>query len=765
MARLNERSVLATTALRKSGLPSVSRSLQVLALVVLVLIVGATAQQLLQIRAAILAETERQMARLDMVFAEQTGRAVETIDFIVNTTIALVEQQRANPPVDDALILRQMNRSIQGVRQVSALAITDAAGHVRYAAPATVPADLPPTGRALLDKLAHNSETGLVISEPFRETDGAWNALLIRPMREPGGKLIGAGVAWINLAYFEDFYKAVELTENGAIILHLRNGVVLARYPHAERAIGTSFADLPPFKDILSHAMFGTVLMDSPIDGSIRVLSIRALRAFPLAVQVSVDESKVLTGWRRQAWIFTMLALVASGVIVTQLLLLAQRSRDVEVLAGEFRTAKETAEQANAALRDQMAERERAEAALRQAQRIEAVGQLTGGVAHDFNNLLTVLLGNIELIEAAGTTDSRLTTRVAAMRGAAERGARLTAQLLAFARQQPLVPRPVDLNAVVTGMEGLMQSALGRTVRIAKRLDPALWPALVDPTQIELVILNLASNARDAMPGGGELAIETRNVTLPPPHADGLAPHADGLAAPRADGLAAPGADALPAGDYVTIRVSDTGVGMTPEVLAKAFEPFFTTKQVGAGSGLGLSQVFGTARQSGGDVTIASEPGRGTAVTLYLPRAPAAVLPAPLPAASRSSQPAERRLLLLVDDDDAVRATTADMLRQMGFGVIESDGGRAALERLRQEPGIAVLLTDVVMPDMNGPVLAAAAAALRPGLPVVFLSGYSDLAGVTGGAPLGRLVSKPYRPAELMEQIGAALSEMPAEAG
>jgi CheY-like chemotaxis protein len=329
------------------------------------------------------------------------------------------------------------------------------------------------------------------------------------------------------------------------------------------------------------------------------------------------------------------------------------------------------------------------------------------------------------------------------MRGAAERGARLTAQLLAFARQQPLVPRPVDVNAVVTGMEGLMQSALGRTVRIAKRLDAALWPALVDPTQIELVILNLAINARDAMPGGGELTIATRNVTLPPPHS----------------------ADALPAGDYVTIRVSDSGVGMTPEVLAKAFEPFFTTKQVGAGSGLGLSQVFGTARQSGGDVTIASEPGRGTAVTLFLPRAPA---PAPSVAAAappRASQPAERRLVLLVDDDDAVRATTADMLRQLGFAVIEADGGRAALEQLRHEPEIAVLLTDVVMPDMNGPALAAAAAALRPGLPVVFLSGYSDLAGITGGAALGRLVSKPYRPAELSEQIEAALSQIPAEAG
>ncbi len=384
---------MSTTAPRKSGLPTVSRSLQVLALFVLLLIVVATAQQLLQIRTAILDETERQMARLDMVFAEQTGRAIETIDFIVSNAIDTVEHQRANPPVDDALILRQMRRSIEGVRQCNGIAITDAAGHVQYSVPDTVGGELPETGKALLNGFAHDKESGLVISEPFKGPGGSWSALLVRPIRGADGTLMGAGIAWINLAYFEDFYRAVELTENGAIILHRRDGVVLARYPHAEKAIGTSFADLPPFKEILSHAQAGVTLMESPLDGSIRVLAIRALRAFPLAVQVSVDESRVLDGWRRQAWTFAMLALVASVVIVTQLLLLARRSREVEVLAGEFRAAKDVAEQANVALREQMAERERAEAALRQAQRIEAVGQLTSiwskGLAASINAIST----------------------------------------------------------------------------------------------------------------------------------------------------------------------------------------------------------------------------------------------------------------------------------------------------------------------------------------------------------------------------------------
>jgi CheY-like chemotaxis protein len=279
-------------------------------------------------------------------------------------------------------------------------------------------------------------------------------------------------------------------------------------------------------------------------------------------------------------------------------------------------------------------------------------------------------------------------------------------------------------------------------VRVRNRLESGLWPALVDPTQVELVILNLAINARDAMPGGGELIIETRNVRLPP----------------------SPQADALPAGDYVEIRVSDTGVGMTADVQAKAFEPFFTTKQVGSGSGLGLSQVFGTARQSGGDVSIESRPGQGSTVILHLPRAPAPMVDAPAAPSPASRAKAEPRLVLLVDDEAAVRETTAELLRTLGYAVIEAGGGPAALECLRMDKNIALLLTDVVMPDMNGPALAEAARALRPGLPVVFISGYADFAGVADGAALGPMVRKPYRPSELTDQMAAALSAVPAEA-
>ncbi|MBS0562283.1 MAG: hypothetical protein JSR21_19725, partial [Proteobacteria bacterium] len=468
---------------RRRALPTVSRSLQILALVVLVLILGATAQQLLQIRSAILAQTEQQMARLDMVFAEQTGRAVETVDFVLRS-IAALSAAKHHAPTHEELVEGHVVDQAQGVRQLSRIAVVDAAGQILISEPPTKETDLPPAGRALLEKIAHSDAPGPFISEPVKSADGAWHTLMVRPIREHGRGLSGAVVAWINLAYFEDFYRSVELDDNGAIILHRRDGTVLARFPHAEKAIGTSFADLPPFKDILSHEMAGTVVMDSPLDGSVRVLAIRALKAFPLAVQVSVDESQVLARWRGQAWTFTALALVASGIIVSQLLMLARRSREAERLAGEFRAASESAQTANVALREQMAERERAEAALSQAQRIEAVGQLTGGVAHDFNNLLTVILGNIDLLEASAQkgVGGRMAERLVAMRGAAERGARLTGQLLAFARRQPLVARAVDLNALIRGMEGLLRSAIGGHIALHLDLAPGLWPALVDPT-------------------------------------------------------------------------------------------------------------------------------------------------------------------------------------------------------------------------------------------------------------------------------------------
>ena len=724
------------TAFRRIGIPSVSRSLHVLAAVAVAAILGVTAHQLLSVRRAIIADTERQMTRLDMVFAEQTGRAVETVDFILKNAIETLQTLRSRPPVDKAAFDALLRQRSARVQQVSEIVITDAKGAILYSSRPGPPAAPPPV-RALITERGNRGDSGVVFSQPLLGADGKWTSLMLRPIFAHDGTFEGAAIAYLNLRYFEDFYRAVELSENGAILLHLRDGTVLARYPHKDAVVGTSYAELPPFKDILAYGLAGTVVMDSPIDGQRRVLAIRALKAFPLAVNVSVAQGRVLEAWRRQTWTFSLVAAGASVAIVLLLLLVAQRSRQVEALLAEYRGAKEAAEEANRQLIEQMAERERAEAALRQAQRIEAVGQLTGGVAHDFNNLLTVLIGNIGLMQDSGQLDPALAERLRAMRAAADRGAVLTGHLLAFARRQPLSPRAVDLNAVIAGMRDLLQSALGQQVHMDMRLAPGLWPALVDPTQIELVILNLAINARDAMPNGGTVTIETANRRYAPP------------ARPESP----------PAGDYVALTVRDVGTGMTPEVLARAFEPFFTTKGPGAGSGLGLSQVFGTARQSGGDVQIDSTPGRGAAVTVFLPRAAApAEGISPRLVEPVQPRPATSAVVLVVDDDAAVRTTTADVLEALGYSVVQAANGAAALEVLSGGSEIDVVLTDVIMTGMSGPELARRAAALFPQLPIVFISGYADPAGIAGVQDRHRLIKKPFRPADLRAVIEAALA-------
>jgi len=399
--------------------------------------------------------------------------------------------------------------------------------------------------------------------------------------------------------------------------------------------------------------------------------------------------------------------------------------------------AERTAELAatNRELSAQIEERERVEDTLRRMQRLEAIGQLTSGVAHDFNNLLTVVLGNVDMVELAASKlggDDRMLQRLARMRTAAERGAALTAQLLAFSRRQRLESRATNLNETVEGMRDLLQSSMGGSISIDIRLQRNLWPALVDPTQIELIILNLAINARDAMEVGGSLVVQTANVML----GDPVQPEEPG------------------AGDYVMVAVTDDGTGMTPEVQAKAFEPFFTTKQVGKGSGLGLPQVFGFARQSGGGVRIETELGIGTTVRVYLPRSREAAEHAePRPTAADTvdhSYTAGRRILL-VDDDVPVRDVSASMLRELGCTVDEAGSGGAALEQLDGADSYDLLVVDFAMPGMNGAELAAAAAKRWPGLPVLYVTGFADLSAIASVSE-ENIVQKPYRGDELQRK-------------
>ncbi len=406
----------------------------------------------------------------------------------------------------------------------------------------------------------------------------------------------------------------------------------------------------------------------------------------------------------------------------------------------ELRVQERTAElgAANRQLIDQIRERESVEKTLRQMQRLEAVGQLTSGVAHDFNNLLTVVLGNIGFLEkglALAGIDRKLLQRLGYMRSAAERGAKLTDQLLTFSRRQRLEPKPLDLNETVVGMRDLLQSTMGGTTQIETRLHRSLWPAMVDPTQLELAVLNLAINARDAMQVGGSLKVETANAVLAAP----LCP------------------EEPPAGEYVTVVVSDTGTGMTEDVRAKVFEPFFTTKEIGKGSGLGLSQVLGFAKQSGGGVRIESRLGKGTSVQIYLPRAASEAVKARPPAAHIAAAVGLRgATILLVDDDNEVREVTRAMLHEFGHRVLEAGSGGAALDILQREPGIDLLIVDFAMPGMNGAEVARLAHARMPNLPVLFVTGFADR-GALSGVDDACIVGKPFLHEELADKLRGVL--------
>ncbi len=429
-----------------------------------------------------------------------------------------------------------------------------------------------------------------------------------------------------------------------------------------------------------------------------------------------------------------------AGAIVAAMMLIAV----LALLVG--RAAREYSSQLtlqNLALEREIAQRETAESQLRQAQKMEALGQLTGGIAHDFNNMLAIIVGNLDiLIRRLGAEDGRLRAMAENALSGANRAAALTQRLLAFSRLQPLDPKPTDVNACVTGMSEILRRSLGETVVIETVLGGGLWRAFVDAPQLESAILNLAVNARDAMPGGGKLTLETANAALDQAYADA-------------------NLEVTP-GQYVQVSVTDTGTGMAQSVIDKAFDPFFTTKAVGEGTGLGLSQVHGFLKQSRGHIKIYSEVGVGTTVKLYLPRDAGgqAAEPAAQPAAGRDIK--GRFTVLVVEDDAGVRTVAVGAARELGFTVVEADSAAAALERLAETPDIALMLTDVIMPVMDGRRLVDAALAVRPDLKVLYMTGYTRNAIVHNGVlDAGtRLITKPFTVEQLDRELRLALGDL-----
>jgi len=432
-------------------------------------------------------------------------------------------------------------------------------------------------------------------------------------------------------------------------------------------------------------------------------------------------------------------AVAAAGILISLLLAFLMHQQVRAASRTERKVEARTAElrEANRRLVDEARAREAAEAKIAHMQKLEAIGQLTGGIAHDFNNMLTVIIGNLDGAQRRPDDLDRVGRAIRHAREAAERAAELTRRLLAFGRQQSLSPRDIRPNELIEEMRELLERSLGGSIRLEVRLAPRAWRAFADPAQLENAILNLAINARDAMPGGGTLVIETGNSRL-------------------GEDDAREGEQFEP-GEYVQITVRDNGSGMSPEVLERALEPFFTTKEVGKGSGLGLSQVFGFVRQSGGHLALDSVTGEGTSASIYLPRhkgRSTTVRSGGSRAGEKMPAGKPNEVVLVVEDDERVRDISFSTLSELGYTVLQAEGGETALSILRSRDDVRLLFTDVVMPGIGGRELADEARRLFPDLKILFTSGYTrDQKVHTGGDNGLAMIEKPFAAAALARKI------------
>jgi signal transduction histidine kinase/CheY-like chemotaxis protein len=578
-----------------------------------------------------------------------------------------------------------------------------------------------PSGRALVSSKIHPPpETGFsdrdFISAHARADIGTYYGQVYEPSfgGEPyftvserltrDGQFVGIVAISVLPSSFFKFYSTLAYTQGLQYALVRGDGVFLARYPAVPPGGPDRLDENTGFRrTVAAHPEGGFYASTSPVDNVARQYAIRRLGATPLYLTAGFEATTL-----RNEWIANMAAHLIFGVPATLLLFLTL-----------FMVLRRTQR-----LYAEIDRRAAAEDSLRQSQRLDAVGHLTGGIAHDFNNLLTIILGNLEgLQRQLAGADVKIFRRLENAIFGAERAATLTKRLLAFSRQQPLSPTVVDINQLLTGVSDFLRRALGEEIALEVVGSAGVWPVEVDAAELESALVNLAVNARDAMPNGGKLTIEAANSYLD-------------------DAYCASHADVRP-GQYVMISVTDDGAGMAGEVIERAFEPFYTTKPAGQGTGLGLSQVYGFVKQSGGHVKIYSEPGEGTTVKIYLRRFYGE-------AAAKNgvrSEPGRGRgeRILVVEDDADVRAYVVDTLGALGYQVSEAENGDAALRRMADHDRIDLLLTDVVMPGINGRELADQLKARHGALKVLFMTGYSRNAIVHQGRldPGVELIQKP----------------------
>jgi signal transduction histidine kinase len=679
-------------------------------------ILGAALGVTLELRYRDIADAKRDLTSLDLLLVEETSRSLQSVDLVLRS---VQTKLLADGVIDAETYARQeaghemeafLQGRIAGLPQLAGLTLVAADGRlISFSRDAPVP-EINVANPDFFQALREQPADRPFVSDPVeKRASGTWTVHLGRRVTTQNGTFVGFVLGAVNVSYFENLYRSLRLGEGGGVSLWRRDGILLARYPRIE-GIGQHFA-IKSFDGMLDRADFGTYETERSLDGPARLVATAASKDFPIVINVTRTFDQILADWRKAALtIFGIatIAAVAAGFAIWTLLRQLTAYEELAVAIGEREKAIE--------------ERGKIEAQLRQAQKLEAVGQLTGGIAHDFNNLLTVILGGLETIRRRlpALPQSADTARIARAADMAvqsvESAATLTNRLLAFSRSQPLDPRIIAPDELLESMTELLRRTLGEKIDLQTRFPAGVWHIRADPNQLENAILNLAVNSRDAMPEGGRLTIETRNVVLDESFLRTL---------PEAG---SPGA-------YVLIGITDTGTGMDEATLERAFEPFYTTKEVGKGTGLGLSQVYGFVRQSNGVVKIYSEVSGGTSVKIYLPRHEERVGGAAAAGATPDHHaPRGAETILVVEDHEDLRQFGVQVLQDLGYNVISAPDGPSAIKLIEMAGPIDLLFTDVVLPGrMNGRNLADAAIASAPGLKVLFTTGYTRDATVAKG--------------------------------
>lgn len=688
----------------------------------------------------------------DSFFTAARQQLVRTVDVLREHAIKVFETHRlvagqveeVLTPVSDADVQanegafsRRLKALADSLPQVQDIWVLDSAGHPLVSANVyPVPRALDLSDRAYFRVFRDQSQPPdeLYVSEVLRGRVHGVSFFQVSKDRRQGASGAFAGVVAVSVQplYFQDFYRSVAAGGFDTMTLIRVDGAVLARYPDRADAPVVLPADSAFIRNIAVSPESGVYETVSAFDGVPRLIGYQRLPHFPVYVTAGIDRGAIVAKWRSTV-ARQLVFVIPAALGLLALALMALRF---------FRREHDAIDRA----REEAARRETVEAQLRQAQKMEAIGRLTGGVAHDFNNLLTIIIGNLDLLkDRLPDPDPMVGRLVEHAREGARRAAELTQRLLAFSRQQPLLPVPIDANRLIASMSELLRRTLGETIAVETVLAGGLWPFSADLNQLENVVLNLAVNARDAMADGGKLTIETANVHLDAAYA---ASHED-----------------VRAGQYVMIAISDSGTGMTRDVLDRVFEPFFTTKPPGRGTGLGLSQAYGFVKQSGGHIAIYSEPGEGSIIKLYLPRLTASAdqqgAIREQPEAVDAPASASGQTVLVVEDDAMVRGFAAEVLKAAGYRVLAAEDGVEAVALTRDNPDISLLFTDVVLSGpMNGRVLAREITGLNPRIKVVFTTGYTRNAIIHHG----RLdedvdfIGKPYTAADLLAKVRTVIA-------